>query len=148
MLFRLLYLTTIRLFGWLGLLASRTAAKNVKILILRHEVAILRHQVTQPRLTWPDRAICPRRPGCFPARCITIDSSPLLSWHRRVVGKRCTYPNRQADHRLRWARRKYKYLRGAPRRTWRTLAAIKSGPGLFAHWRWELRTRTVTARAG
>jgi hypothetical protein len=34
-LFRLLYLSTIRLFGWLGLLASRTAAKNVEILILR-----------------------------------------------------------------------------------------------------------------
>ncbi|HKS52387.1 MAG TPA: hypothetical protein VJS67_11015 [Pseudonocardiaceae bacterium] len=42
MLFRLLYLITIRLFGWLGLLASRTAAKNVEILILRHEVAVRR----------------------------------------------------------------------------------------------------------
>jgi putative transposase len=45
-LFRLLYLITIRLFGWLGLLASRTAAKIVEILILRHEVAVLRRQVT------------------------------------------------------------------------------------------------------
>ena len=57
MLFRLLYLVTIRLFGWLGLLASRTAAKNVEILILRHEVAVLCHQVSRPHLTWPDRAI-------------------------------------------------------------------------------------------
>ena len=44
MVFRLLYLITVRLFGWLGLLASKTAAKNVEILILRHEVAILRRQ--------------------------------------------------------------------------------------------------------
>jgi putative transposase len=56
-LFQLLYLITIRLFGWLGLIASRTAANNVEILILRHEVAVLRRQVSTPRLTWPDRAI-------------------------------------------------------------------------------------------
>jgi hypothetical protein len=31
-LFRLLYLVTIRLFGWLKLLASTNAAKNVEIL--------------------------------------------------------------------------------------------------------------------
>jgi putative transposase len=56
-LFRPLYLITIRLFGRLGLLASGTAAENVEILVLRHEVAVLRHQVTRPHLTWPDRAI-------------------------------------------------------------------------------------------
>lgn len=42
MLFRLLYLITIRLFGWLGLLTRSAAAKEVEILILRHEVALLR----------------------------------------------------------------------------------------------------------
>ena len=41
----LVYPVTIRLFGWLGLLASRTAAKNAEILTLRHEVAVLRRPV-------------------------------------------------------------------------------------------------------
>src|SRR3978361_676921 len=50
---------------------------------------------------------------------------------------------------VRWAQRKYKHLRREPRRAWRTLVAIKkSRPGLLAHWRWELRTRTAAARAG
>ena len=50
---------------------------------------------------------------------------------------------------VRWATRKYKHLRRAPRRAGRTLAAIKKArPGLLAHWRWELRTRLKTARAG
>ena len=40
--FRLLYLITIRLFGWLELLTRSAAAKNVEILILRHEVAVRR----------------------------------------------------------------------------------------------------------
>jgi hypothetical protein len=36
---------------WLGLLARSAAAKNVEILTLRHDVAVLRRQVTRPCLT-------------------------------------------------------------------------------------------------
>jgi hypothetical protein len=46
-LFRLLYLISVTVFGWLGLLARSTAAKNIKILILRQEVTVLRRQVTR-----------------------------------------------------------------------------------------------------
>jgi putative transposase len=63
---RFAYLAVLRVFGWLVLLAWSDRAKDVEILILRHQVAVHQRHVESPRLSSGDRAVLPRWPGCCP----------------------------------------------------------------------------------
>ncbi|MGC5022696.1 hypothetical protein [Micromonospora sp. DT47] len=65
---RLIYLVLCRLAQWLTLLPRPNADKDVEILILRHENAILRRANPKPRLDWTDRAILAALAGTFPRR--------------------------------------------------------------------------------
>ncbi|WP_323178696.1 integrase [Streptomyces sp. NBC_01381] len=54
---RLLYLTFSKVLGWIALLARSEASKNAEILVLRHQLTVLRRQVGRPHPSWADRAV-------------------------------------------------------------------------------------------
>jgi putative transposase len=96
--FGLAYLLLARVLSWLALLARSDTAKDVEILVLRHEVAVLRRHNPRPRLTWLDRAVLSALSRLLPTQLRQlrlVSPRTLLRWHAHVVARRWTYPRQQ-----------------------------------------------------
>jgi len=94
---QLLYLIVLRIFGWIALLARSQASKDAEILVLRHQLAVLRRQVATPRPSWADRAILSALARLLPRhrrRHLFVTPRTLLRWHADLVKRRWTYAKR------------------------------------------------------
>ena len=78
--------------------------KELEIVVLRHELAILRRRTRRPALTWTDRLFLAAASRLLPRarwRSFIVTPATLLRWHRRLVAKRWTYARRAGRPALR-----------------------------------------------
>src|SRR6201989_3144077 len=87
----------VRVLGWLALLARTDATKDIEILTLRHEVAVLRRTNPHPKMSWLDRAVLSALGRLLPAplrQLRLVSPRTLLRWHAQLVARRWTCPRR------------------------------------------------------
>ena len=93
---RMLYLIFQHMLGLVLLLGRTPSTKDIELLVLRHEVAVLRRTNPRPRLEWADRAVFAALVRRLPRalRCHhLVTPGTILRGHRRLVRQRWTYPN-------------------------------------------------------
>jgi transposase InsO family protein len=94
----LVYVVACRLFAFVLLLARGDRSKELEILLLRHELSILRRQARRPQLTESDRLLLAALSRVLPRpswQAFLVTPETLLRWHRRIIARRWTYPHRR-----------------------------------------------------
>jgi len=87
-----------RVLEMLHVLRMDAVAKDAEILVLRHQLTVLRRQVARPRFTWSDRAVVALLAGLVPRErwgSFLVTPQTILGWHRALVRRRWTYPHRR-----------------------------------------------------
>jgi putative transposase len=94
---KLTYLALCRTIQLLTLLSRGDAAKDLEILVLRHQLTVLQRQTSRPKLEPADRALLAAISRVLPRgrwSCFFVTPEALRRWHRRLVAGRWTYPRR------------------------------------------------------
>jgi transposase InsO family protein len=92
----LVYLLARQILQMLTQLARDDGAKDMEILVLRHQVAVLRRQVHRPALEPADRMMLAMLSRLLPRHrwsIFFVTPATLLRWHRELVARQWTYPH-------------------------------------------------------
>ena len=93
------YVVACRLFALVLLLARGNRAQELELLVLRHELSILRRQSPRPQLAESDRLLLAALSRVMSRRswqqAFLVTPETLLRWHRRIIARHWTYPDRR-----------------------------------------------------
>ena len=90
---QLIYLMFSKLLGWLVLRTRSDSSKDIEILVLRHQLAVLQRRTPRPRTTWTDRALTAALTRLLPVRRrlgLLVTPATILRWHRQLIARRWT----------------------------------------------------------
>jgi len=92
---KLMYLMFSKLLAWTALSIRSDTTKEIEILVLRHQLAVLQRRMPRPRMSWTDRAVMAALARLLPARRrlgLLVTPSTILRWHRTLIARRWTSP--------------------------------------------------------
>src|SRR6186997_744548 len=90
---RLIYQVFTKLLGWIVLRTRSDTTKDIEILVLRHQLAVLQRRTPHPRMSWSDRALIAALIRLLPVRRrlgLLVTPATILRWHRQLVARRWT----------------------------------------------------------
>jgi putative transposase len=90
---QLIYLVFSKLLSWMVLRTRPDTAKEIEILVLRHQLAVLQRRSPRPRISWPDRALIAALTRLLPTRRrlgFLVTPATILRWHQRLVTRHWT----------------------------------------------------------
>ena len=90
---RLTYQVFTKLLGWIVLRTRSDTTKDIEILILRHQLAVLQRRTPRPRMSWTDRALIAAFTRLLPVRRrlgLLVTPATILRWHRQLIAHRWT----------------------------------------------------------